>query len=84
MPGSLNIANLVREMAHNFPDAVAVIVQNGAHLSSGPKISAQLSFSQLQDSIDAAACGLLDQGFQPGMRVAVMVKPGIEFLQVVF
>jgi acyl-CoA synthetase (AMP-forming)/AMP-acid ligase II len=84
MQGSLNIANLVREMAHNFPDAVAVIVQNGAHLSSGPKISAQLSFSQLQNSIDAAARGLLDQGFQPGMRVAVMVKPGIEFLQVVF
>jgi acyl-CoA synthetase (AMP-forming)/AMP-acid ligase II len=80
MQGSLNIANLVREMAHDFPDAVAVIVQNGAHLSSGPKISAQLSFAQLQDSIDAAARGLLDQGFQPGMRVAVMVKPGIEFL----
>jgi len=84
MPGSLNIANLVREMAHDFPDATAVIVQHGAHLSSGPKISAQLSFSQLQNSIDAAARGLLDQGFQPGMRVAVMVKPGIEFLQVVF
>lgn len=84
MQGSLNIANLVREMAHDFPDAIAVIVQHGAHLSSGPKISSQLSFSQLQDSIDAAARGLLDQGFQPGMRVAVMVKPGIEFLQVVF
>ncbi len=84
MPGSLNIANLVRKMAHDFPDATAVIVQHGAHLSSGPKISAQLSFSQLQNSIDAAARGLLDQGFQPGMRVAVMVKPGIEFLQVVF
>lgn len=84
MQGSLNIANLVRKMAHDFPDATAVIVQHGAHLSSGPKISAQLSFSQLQDSIDAAARGLLDQGFQPGMRVAVMVKPGIEFLQVVF
>lgn len=84
MQGSLNIANLVREMAHDFPDVLAVIVQQGAHLSSGPKISAQLSFSQLQDSIDAAARGLLDQGFQPGMRVAVMVKPGIEFLQVVF
>ena len=84
MQGSLNIANLVREMAHDFPDATAVIVQHGAHLSSGPKISAQLSFSQLQNSIDAAARGLLDQGFQPGMRVAVMVKPGIEFLQVVF
>ena len=84
MQGSLNIANLVREMAHDFPDAVAVIVQNGVHLSSGPKISAQLSFSQLQNSIDAAARGLLGQGFQPGMRVAVMVKPGIEFLQVVF
>ena len=84
MPGSLNIANLVREMAHDFPEAIAVIVQHGAHLSSGPKISAQLSFSQLQHSIDAAARGLLDQGFQPGMRVAVMVKPGIEFLQVVF
>lgn len=37
MQGSLNIANLVRKMAHNFPDAVAVIVQNGAHLSSCPK-----------------------------------------------
>ena len=84
MQGSLNIANLVRKMSHDFPDAVAVIVQHGAHLSSGPKISAQLSFSQLQNSIDAAARGLLDQGFQPGMRVAVMVKPGIEFLQVVF
>ena len=84
MQGSLNIANLVRKMAHDFPDATAVIVQHGAHLSSGPKISAQLSFSQLQNSIDAAARGLLDQGFQPGMRVAVMVKPGIEFLQVVF
>ena len=84
MQGSLNIANLVRKMSHDFPDATAVIVQHGAHLSSGPKISAQLSFSQLQNSIDAAARGLLDQGFQPGMRVAVMVKPGIEFLQVVF
>lgn len=84
MPGSLNIANLVRKMAHDFPDVTAVIVQQGAHHSSGPKISAQLSFSQLQHSIDAAARGLIEEGFQPGMRVAVMVKPGIEFLQVVF
>lgn len=84
MPGSLNIANLVRKMAHDYPDTIAVIEQYGSHHSSGPKISAQLSFSQLQQSIDAAALGLLDQGFVPGMRVAVMVKPGIEFLQVVF
>jgi len=84
MSGSLNIAKLVREMAHDFPDAMAVIVQHGAHLSSGPKISAQLSFFQLQHSIDAAARGLIEEGFRPGMRVAVMVKPGIEFLQVVF
>lgn len=84
MSGSLNIANLVREMAHDFPEAIAVIVQHGAQLSSGPKISAQLSFAQLQHSIDAAARGLIEEGFRPGMRVAVMVKPGIEFLQVVF
>ena len=84
MQGSLNIANLVRMMARDFPDSNSVVVQYGADHASGPKILSQLSFSQLQQSIEAASRGLLEEGIEPGMRVAVMVKPGIEFLQVVF
>ncbi len=84
MARSFNIADLVRLMAQQLPSSMAVICQQGAHLPSGPHISAQTSFASLQQNIDAASNGLLHFGIIPGMRVAVLVRPGIEFLQVVF
>lgn len=84
MAQETNISNLVHAMARDLGDRDAVILPRGSARPSGPGVVGRITFAQLQSSIEDASRGLLRMGFQPGMRVVVMVRPGIEFLQVVF
>jgi olefin beta-lactone synthetase len=42
------------------------------------------SFQQLSADSQAIAAGLADIGVQPGMRMALLVRPGIDFVSLVF
>jgi len=78
-----NIANLVKEMASKYGASNAVIIPRNCEKPS-PVILRKITFAELQTSIDDASRGMLEIGIRPGMRVVVMVRPGIEFFQTVF
>jgi len=78
-----NIANLVKEMASEYGASNAVIIPRNCEKPS-PVILRNITFAELQTSIDDASRGMLEIGIRPGMRVVVMVRPGIEFFQTVF
>lgn len=79
-----------------MPEAVAVACPRqgspvatllGEHDQSVDAISRRYStitFRQLDAAADRVARGLVELGVQPGMRLATLVRPGIEFIAVVF
>ena len=79
-----NIAALAEEMARNLGDTPAIIEPSHWDAAGSPRHQKSLSFRQLQESIVAGARGLFQYGIKPGQRVAVMIRPGIDFVQVVY
>ncbi len=89
----VNVADFLSDVARNFPDKPAIIVQRP--LSSRPSDSAQhahsawrsrrtISFGELNAEVDRFARGLTEYGIERGMRTIVMVKPGIAFFVLTF
>jgi acyl-CoA synthetase (AMP-forming)/AMP-acid ligase II len=70
-----NIAATLTAMASRQPDALAIV---------HPARGAQLTFRELDADTDRIARGLRSSGLRRGARVAVMVKPGIDFFAVMF
>jgi olefin beta-lactone synthetase len=93
----VNVAIRLAEFARATPHAIAVAeairkpsVAN--HDSSGPATNvfscpsgySSFSFEQLHADSAAIAAGLSDIGVEPGMRIALLVRPGIDFVSLVF
>lgn len=68
-----NISSLISELAAAIPDRAAVI--------DGKRT---ISFKELESDISLLAAGLPRAGITPGMRVALMVPPSIEFAALTF
>jgi len=73
MPDTNNISSLISELAVSIPDRAAVI--DGART---------ISFRDLEAEISLLAAGLARAGITPGLRVALMVPPSIEFVTLTF
>ncbi|MHC8441014.1 MAG: fatty acid CoA ligase family protein [Candidatus Eutrophobiaceae bacterium] len=69
------IAELLIKQAAARPDAFAVIEQNSAR---------HMNFRELNERSNRLAIGFADLGIVSGMRVAVMIKPSIEFVLAVY
>ena len=67
-------------MAASAPERAAIIFPKGACR----RVAQVWSFSQLNARCDAYAHGFRRTGFGPGMRVLVMIRPGVELIAVVF
>ncbi|HEY2880848.1 MAG TPA: AMP-binding protein, partial [Pirellulales bacterium] len=90
---SFNVARLLTEMAHAMPNAVAIAEakhpkcrrrygeQNLAISHAGYHTA---SFAWLDADSSAIAAGLREMGIKPGMRIALLVPPGIDFVSLVF
>ncbi len=65
-----------------MPDAVAVAVPRGRR--AGRRQYATCTFRQLEEDTNRIASGLRSLGVTPGARLALLVKPGIEFIALVF
>lgn len=76
-----NVGMLLSRSAAEFPEQIAVAVSQTT--ASGRQYQ-QVSFRELDEQTDAIAAGLLAAGATRGMRLALLVKPGIEFIQLVF
>lgn len=70
-----NIARYLLMMAQERADQPAVITQ---------KDDARLTFAELEALSNRYAGGLIDAGLLRGMRVLVMIRPGLDFAAVVF
>jgi olefin beta-lactone synthetase len=60
-----------------MPEAIAVVSSRRGRYET-------CTFRELEDDAAALARGLLDLGVRPGQRLVLLVKPGVEFIKLVF
>jgi acyl-CoA synthetase (AMP-forming)/AMP-acid ligase II len=72
-----NVADRLSAVAAQMPEAVAVA-------SANRRGYATCSFRELDDDASALARGLIDLGVKPGDRLVLLVKPGVEFVKLVY
>ena len=70
-------------MARLRPDAVAVVEPLG-YDRRGKRRYRSLTFRELDQDSDRIARGLRELGVTPGTRLALLVRPGIDFVSLVF
>jgi len=80
---SVNVAARLMRMAEAQPDAPAV-VEPRAYDASGDRQYGRITFRELDQQSDRVARGLRAQGVGPGARIALLVRPGIDFIALVF
>lgn len=80
---SANIAAHLPAMARRQPHRPAVVVPAGRDRSGRPRYM-HYTYRQLDEESDALARGLVQLGIGPGVRVVLLVKPGLEFFALVF
>lgn len=79
----MNIGWELSNVAAQSPDAVAVVEPAGRGASGKRKYNT-VTFRELEDDSTRIAAGLQAMGVTPGTRLALLVKPGIEFVSLVF
>ena len=77
----LNVADRLAKFAARSPDRVAVVCRRVARIRAG---YATITFGELDADATRIARGLVDWGVTPGTRLALLVRPGIEFVTLVF
>lgn len=83
MAGPVNIARHLVEMAQRQPHARAVIAPSGRDLHGRARY-VQLTYRQLDAASNRRAHALGRKGIVRGMRVVLMVGPGLDFYSLVF
>lgn len=81
--GPCNLARHLDGFAKAFPSKPAVIYP-AARDAQGRVAYTHLTFSQLAREVDCFAAGFRRLGVRPGMRVMLMVRPGLDFLPLTF
>src|SRR4029079_9118445 len=64
-------------IAAQMPDAIAIAAARRGGYST-------CTFHELDADASALALGLLEIGVRPGHRIVLLVKPGVEFVKLVF
>jgi olefin beta-lactone synthetase len=83
MDPSVNVGLRLSQTAQLDPDGIAV-VEAGKRRGRGKRHDRQCTFQQLHDDSNLLADGLHHLGVRPGMRLVLMVRPGIDFISLVF
>ena len=84
-----NIASRLRVMATKIPDNIAIAqpVSKGDKAVRNPygkRVYRVVSFKELDQDSDRIARAMIEAGLNPGMRIALMVRQGIDFITLVF
>jgi acyl-CoA synthetase (AMP-forming)/AMP-acid ligase II len=77
-----NVASFLSHHAAAAPDRTAVVVPLG--YQAGRRQYRSITFRELDQDSDRIARGLREHGVQPGTRLALLVRPSIEFVALVF
>lgn len=84
MNGShFNVAARLAAFAAEAPDRPAVFMPQGRD-AGGKRRYASVTFRELDQDSDRLAGGLRELGVRPGTRLALLVKPSIDFISLVF
>ncbi len=78
----VNVAARLSEVAKAMPEGKAVV--EPIDQTGGKWKYRSVSFAELEADSSAMAAGLLEMGIEPGMRIALLVRPGIDFVSLVF
>ena len=78
-----NVSNFLSTQAKKNPEAKAVIYSDKPNFWT-PKSYSDLSFRELDAMVDALVHQFLYMGVERGTRVLLMVKPGLDLIQIVF
>lgn len=81
--GIVNVAARLTEMARRQPEAAAVVEPLG-YGSGGRRVYRQVSFRELDEDSSRIAQGLREMGVSAGTRLALLVRPGVDFISAVF
>jgi len=83
-----NIGHCLTETAQRMPDVIAVaqpLKNQPKRLAHGAKFDYDtISFADLEQQSNRIALGIQQLGIHPGVRMALMVPPGINFVAYVF
>ncbi|MEX2141668.1 MAG: fatty acid CoA ligase family protein [Pirellulales bacterium] len=79
----LNVADRLDDVAKIMPQAIA-IAEPRRRVAGGRRLYRTVSFRELADDVDRIARGLVSRGMNPGMRLALLVPPSIDFITLVF
>jgi len=82
-PTRTNVADRLTAIAAKMPDAAAIATL-GSGDAAGKRAYATCTFGELEADSLALARGFIDLGVRPGQRLVLLVKPGIEFVKLVF
>jgi olefin beta-lactone synthetase len=80
---SLNVAARLPAIVALRPDAVAVVEPLG-YDRAGKRRYRQMTFRELDEDSDRIARGLGEMGVPRGARLVVLIRPGVDFVSVVF
>ena len=83
MNETMNVGRRLSVMARIMPDAVAVVEPLDYDVQ-GKRRYRHVTFRQLDDDSERIARGLHAIGATPGTRLALLVRPGIDFISLVF
>lgn len=83
MSDVVNVAARLARQAQEMPDGTAIIAATGTD-AAGQRRYARMTFRELDRDSDRIARGLRELGVTPGMRLVLLVKPGIDFISLVF
>ena len=78
----LNVTGRLTAVALAMPDAIAVVEPLG-YDRDGKRRYRHITFRELDDDSSRIAAGLQALGVMPGTQLALLVRPGIDFLSLV-
>ena len=79
-----NVAARLRIVASLAPGAIAIAQPDGPPQDDGNRSYALTTFDSLNSRSESIARGLIDWGVRPGMRLAMLVPFGADFIEIVF
>lgn len=79
-----NVASRLSVVTALAPGAIAIAEPDGPPSADGNRSYALTTFQNLDERSDAIAKGLVQWGIRPGMRLAMLVPFGAQFIELVF
>lgn len=81
---SANIAHFLSNFAQTQPDSIAIVEALAKKTPDEKRRYKTITFADLDKDTDRIADALIQSGVRPQMRIALMVRQGIDFISLVF